>query len=136
MEKTNRQCLQCASPLKGRADKKFCDVYCRNAYNNEQRAGLNSFVRKVENILRRNRRILEGLVAGHKSCKKFRKDKLVRLGFIFGYHTHSFRNRAGSMQYYCYDMGYRMPDKEAIIVFKASKANTTDAVTELSYSDP
>lgn len=28
-------CLNCDKTLKGRTDKKFCDDYCRNSYNNQ-----------------------------------------------------------------------------------------------------
>ncbi len=27
-------CQQCGKPVKGRIDKRFCDDFCRNAYNN------------------------------------------------------------------------------------------------------
>ena len=34
----SKVCLACGKPLKGRIDKKFCDDYCRNNYNNQQKA--------------------------------------------------------------------------------------------------
>jgi len=34
----NKTCLACGKILKGRVDKKFCDDYCRNNYNNLQKA--------------------------------------------------------------------------------------------------
>ena len=58
MEKT---CLQCGDKISGRIDKKFCSDYCRNAYYNDQNRDANNYVRNVNNILRKNRRILTDL---------------------------------------------------------------------------
>ena len=33
-QEKNKKCLSCGKLLKGRVDKKFCDDYCRNNYNN------------------------------------------------------------------------------------------------------
>jgi hypothetical protein len=33
-QKETKTCLFCEKPVKGRSDKKFCDDYCRAAYNN------------------------------------------------------------------------------------------------------
>lgn len=30
----DKKCLECGEKIVGRADKKFCNDYCRNAYNN------------------------------------------------------------------------------------------------------
>ena len=58
-----KTCLACVKPLKGRIDKKFCDDYCRNNYNNLQKAKGNysSFVRNINNTLLKNRKILESI---------------------------------------------------------------------------
>ena len=52
-------CLNCEKTLKGRTDKKFCDDYCRNSYNNQLKASKNNLVRNINNALGKNRRILE-----------------------------------------------------------------------------
>ena len=55
-----KTCLACGKPLKGRIDKKFCDDYCRNNYNNQQKAkgSHSSYVRNINNTLLKNRKIL------------------------------------------------------------------------------
>lgn len=49
-------CLYCGKPVKGRIDKKFCDDWCRNAYNNKRYSQHSGFVRNVNTILRKTGR--------------------------------------------------------------------------------
>ena len=56
-----KSCLQCGDKISGRSDKKFCSDYCRNAFNNDQNRDVNNYVRNINNILRKNRRILAEL---------------------------------------------------------------------------
>jgi hypothetical protein len=56
--------------FKGRADKKFCDDYCRTNYNNQLKSCENNYVRNINNALGKNRRILEELLPGPKKCVK------------------------------------------------------------------
>ena len=60
MEK--RKCLECEETFNGRADKKFCSDLCRNAYNNKLNSDQVNYVRNINNILRKNRRIIEDLL--------------------------------------------------------------------------
>ena len=55
------QCLECGEKIIGRADKKFCNDACRNAYNNKMNKDSSNFMRTVNNRLRRNYRILSEL---------------------------------------------------------------------------
>lgn len=103
-----KTCLACGEPLKGRIDKKFCNDYCRNNYNNQQKAkGSHSgYVRNINNMLMKNRKILESLLPEGEVTAKANKDKLQRLGFHFKYFTHTFTNKTGGIYFYCYDYGY------------------------------
>lgn len=83
MEK--RTCPECGEVIKGRIDKKFCSDLCRNSFNNKQNSDSNNYVRNVNNILRKNRRILEGLLPGDKITLP--RQKLVDKGFNFTYFT-------------------------------------------------
>src|SRR5690606_33307315 len=82
MENTGN-CLYCREPLRGRADKKFCDDQCRNGYNNQRKNSANPFVRHINQILLRNRRILEKLLRGRISYIRIEKELLVNTGFNF-----------------------------------------------------
>jgi len=45
-----RKCLHCDHVLKGRTDKKFCDDYCRNTYNNPTIKARKKKRNKLKNI--------------------------------------------------------------------------------------
>jgi hypothetical protein len=109
--------------LRGRMDKRFCDDYCRSAYNNKllrntQGAGL---LRKVNSILRKNRRILEEMMAGGGEPVKVQQAVLVKKGFNFNYLTGVFADQDGSIYYFCYEYGYRIIDNEWFYVIKRLK---------------
>ncbi len=101
-----RLCLSCNKPLKGRTDKKFCDDYCRNNYNNQLKSNNNNLVRNVNNALGKNRRILEGMFATGEEITKTTKEKLIQKGFQFRYITHLYTNKKGNTYFFCYDLGY------------------------------
>jgi len=119
MEKEiTRSCLACGKPLKGRLDKKFCDDYCRNSYNNQQNSDQNNFVRNVNNILRKNRRILEGMIPEGEEMKKMPREKLSIDGFNFRYHTHQYQNQKGQTYFFNYEYGYLPLEGDWVLVVK------------------
>ncbi|CAN5536161.1 hypothetical protein BH11BAC5_BH11BAC5_26890 [soil metagenome] len=101
-----KTCLTCGKPLKGRTDKKFCDDYCRNGYNNQLKATDNNYVRNINNALRKNRRILEALLPEKEEMAKTTKDKLLHKEFQFKYITHTYINKKGNTYFFCYEYGY------------------------------
>jgi len=100
-----KKCHFCDKPVKGRADKKFCDDYCRNSFNNQSKATSNNLIRNISNALKKNRSILEGLLQDQET-QKVARDKLVNLGFQFKYQTHTYLNKKGNQYFFCYDFGY------------------------------
>lgn len=115
-----KKCLACGAALRGRADKKFCNDYCRNNYNNEQKAkgGQSPLVRNINNALLKNRKILEGLLPDGEETAKANKDKLLRLGFQFKYLTHIYTTKTGKSYYYCYDHGYLPLDNDWYLIVR------------------
>jgi predicted nucleic acid-binding Zn ribbon protein len=115
-----KNCLCCQKPIKGRADKKFCDDYCRNNYNNQQKAKGNhsTYVRNINNALLKNRKILASLKGEKEEHVKANKEKLITLGFSFKYLTHSFTNKDGKTYYWCYDYGYLPLDHDWYLIVK------------------
>lgn len=101
-----KNCLACDKPLKGRSDKKFCDDYCRNNYNNQLKSITNNQVRNINNALGKNRRILEEMLPLGEEMSKTTKEKLLQKGFLFKYVTHLYTTKSGKTYYYCYDYGY------------------------------
>jgi hypothetical protein len=105
-----KSCLECGKTLLGRSDKKFCSDYCRNNYYNKQNRDSINYVRNVNNILRKNRRILAALNPNGKS--KVHREKLLGKGFNFNYFTNVYRTKTGTTYYFCYDQGYLPLDGE------------------------
>ena len=104
-----KKCLVCDETFTGRIDKKFCSDQCRTVYNNRLNSDSNNFVRNINNILRKNRRILESLNRTGKA--KIHKDKLIERGFRFAYFTNIYTTKAGNQYHFCYDQGYlALPD--------------------------
>ncbi|XZF13944.1 hypothetical protein ACTHGU_19370 [Chitinophagaceae bacterium MMS25-I14] len=118
MQGDERLCLACGETLKGRTDKKFCDDYCRNAHNNKQNADNNNFVRRVNNALRRNRRILETIIPAGEEMGKCPRTKLANAGFDFQYYTHQYANKKGNVYFFCYEYGYLPIEGEWVLVVR------------------
>ena len=117
-QKETKNCLSCDKPLKGRSDKKFCDDYCRAAYNNELKSITNNQMRNVNNALSKNRRILEELLPEGEETAKTTKEKLTQKGFLFKYVTHLYTTKTGKTYYYCYDHGYLPLDNDWYLVVR------------------
>jgi hypothetical protein len=111
-----KKCLDCNEIIRGRADKKFCNDQCRNNYNNQLNSDTSSLVRNVNNILRKNRRILEELNPAGKI--KMNKAKLVKAGFDLQYHTHQLQTQNGNTYIFCYEYGYLVLDNETFLLVK------------------
>ena len=119
MEKVNlteeeRNCPECDKPIFGRIDKKFCSDACRNAHNNRSNSDTNNYVRNVNNVLRKNRRILLDLNPKGKS--KTHRDKLVAKGFRFDYFTNTYVTKAGQEYRYCYEQGYLLLEEGFVLL--------------------
>jgi hypothetical protein len=99
-----RKCLDCGEEFSGRIDKKFCSDMCRNAYNNRLNSDTSNLVRNVNNILRKNHRILQELNTAEKT--KVHKKKLSDKGFDFNYFTSIYKTQKGSEYRFCYEQGY------------------------------
>ncbi len=99
-----KQCLECGTKLMGRADKKFCNDQCRNTFNNNLNKDANDYVRRVNVILRKNRRILSKLMPGDKS--RTTKEQLLLRGFNFYYYTNIYKTKQGKTYFFVYELGY------------------------------
>jgi hypothetical protein len=112
-----KQCFYCHRTLNGRADKKFCNDYCRNAHNNQLKPANSPIIRNVNNALLKNRRILEALLGDEKMVKQ-PKEKLLVRGFTFKYFTHNYTNQKGNVYCFCYEYGYLSLEHDWILIVK------------------
>jgi len=99
-----RTCPVCGDRILGRIDKKFCSDQCRAEYNNCLNKESTSVIRKINSILRKNRRILIELNPEGKT--KISRRKLIDRGFNFQYFTSIYRTKTGNTYYFCYEQGY------------------------------
>ena len=113
----NRVCLDCEKTLNGRKDKKFCDDACRNNYNNKLNSEDNAQVNKTNNILKKNRKILQELIPAEGKINITEK-KLKDAGFNFNYFTSEYITKQNIMYKYCYEYGYRKLEENYYMLVK------------------
>lgn len=112
-----KTCQLCQKPIKGRSDKKFCNDYCRNGYNNQNKSTQINIIRNTNHALLKNRKILKELLPECCPLIKVKREKLLQLGYFFNYTTSVYKNKKGSIYYYCYDFGMMPLNEEWCIVF-------------------
>lgn len=117
LENVLKICLECNQPIRGRADKRFCDDNCRNSYNNRQNSDHTNLVRKINYTLRKNRRILLELL-GEEGMLKVNREKLLQQGFDMKYYTNTFINVKGQTYYFVYEYGYLVIEGTMILIVK------------------
>jgi hypothetical protein len=120
---SKRNCLYCGDPLKGRADKKFCNDSCRSAYNSQKYSYCNSSgTRRINRILQANRRILRSIAVNKTTITYSSMDVLLQKGFNFVYYTHCFKDNFRAIYYY-YEYALMVPDfkdNSSLLVFQCN----------------
>jgi hypothetical protein len=125
MEVISKFCLTCRKPLKGRTDKKYCDDYCRNTYNNQMHSTCNSYVRHINNLLQKNRRILAAILPETSAQTKTSFSYLQEKGYVFQYCTHQIPNKKGNYYHFCYEYGYlALSESRYIVVRRKNKESS------------
>lgn len=92
---------------------------CRNNFNNKLKANDVNFVRNVNNILKKNRRILEEICPEEK--QKTTRNTLNKKGFDFSYYTSIRKTQTGSVYYFVYDFGYLELENDYFLVVKDNR---------------
>lgn len=105
-----RECKECGQTLSGRKDQKFCSDYCRNSFNNKLNEDSTKYIRRINNILRKNRRILAEL--NPKGKVTVAGITLAEEGFNFHYYTNIYTTKTGSTYCFCYEQGYIKLDSD------------------------
>ena len=112
-----RECKECGMKLSGRKDQRFCSDYCRNTHNNRLNEDATKYVRRINNILRKNRRILTGLNPNGK--RTVDGITLAEEGFNFHYYTNVYTTKTGSQYFFCYEQGYlKLEEDRYMLVVK------------------
>lgn len=107
-ETKKKECIICGEEITGRPDKRFCSDNCRSTYHNRQNSDQTNFIRNINNILRKNRRILATMNTDGKTS--IHRDKLMENGFNFRYFTNEYVTQKGTVYRFVYDQGYTERD--------------------------
>ena len=100
-----KHCLACNKELRGRSDKKFCDLHCKSSYH--YRKSLEDeprFYNRVDNQLKLNRKILKHFNKAGKSV--IRAEVLKKEGFESKFFTHFWKNNKGDVYFFVYEYGF------------------------------
>ena len=98
-------CMACEKELKGRSDKKFCDLHCKSSFH--YRRSLEEsprFYNRVDNQLKLNRRILKSFNKAGKAT--VRAATILDLGFDPNFFTHYWKNTKGDVYLFAYEYGF------------------------------
>lgn len=109
-----RSCLWCDNALRGRSDKKFCSVNCRNSYNNQQEHSIAHLIKIINYALRKNRNILADIYQQTKIETIIPREVLVYQGFQFRYHTEILKRKNLAPIFISYDFGYQAVNKDQV----------------------
>ena len=113
------KCKICNKILKGRSDKKFCSIRCKNYYHVNLRKVTALAVKEIDIILHRNRSILLEVLGKNLLQKKVPRMHLERKKFNFKYSTHWHVNRNNKTFFWVYDFAWMsFSDDDILIVRK------------------
>lgn len=111
-----KQCLECGTLIIGRSDKKFCNDYCRNAFNNKVNKDSKNLIRNTNNRLRKNHKILSELNTSGKT--KTTRTRLIDHNFDFNTFTSIYTTKTGNVYYYVYNQGYLKLENDYFLLIK------------------
>lgn len=94
-------CLYCAKLMKGRTDKRYCSIQCKNAFNNVRRTAEYPFVTDAQ--LHRNRSILKHFLDEDATTEVVSRKVLEHAGFRFDLFTGMGKRLDGSMAFRLYE---------------------------------
>jgi hypothetical protein len=104
--------------MTGRADKKFCDDGCRNAFHNMKSGESYNATRKINRLLRGNWVILNDLIEVGED--RISLNELERFGFDSRFVTSMEVREDGTMVYGLYDFEF-IKDVEGVIRFRRDR---------------
>ncbi|MDX5586423.1 MAG: hypothetical protein QNK20_16175 [Aureibaculum sp.] len=112
------KCKICKKELKGRQDKIFCSIECKNYYHTNLRRVTNETARALDTILHRNRSILLELLGKNANQKKVKRLVLAKKKFNFKYITHFNINSKGKIYHHVYDFSWMEFSDDEILILR------------------
>ncbi len=113
------KCLVCSKEMKGRSDKKFCSINCKNQFHRDLKEQTNSVVQEIDEILHRNYEICIKLMKMEKNKKiSFPRLTLEKMGFNFNYYTSTYVNSQKKQLHYVYDYAWMEFSSRDIMLYR------------------
>jgi len=117
----NQKCKICKSPVKGRSDKIFCSIDCKNEYHVKLRRATSKATQKIDRMLHRNRSILLEIMGKRKTQIKIPRDLLDKKKFNYSFLTQFHVNNQGKTVYYIYDFSWMIFSDQEILIKRIRK---------------
>jgi tyrosine-protein phosphatase YwqE len=108
-----RICVQCGHSLFGRRDKKFCNDFCRNTFNNNLNKENVEVIRITNSRLKKNHKILKNLLENNVTT--ITKSELMLLEFDLNLNT-GFEIDNGKIKRKVYDFNLDQNDDETLSI--------------------
>ena len=112
----NHKCKMCKSPIKGRSDKVFCSLNCKNEYHIKLRQVTHKATLAIDKILHRNRSILLEVMGKNQWQKKINRLILDKKKFNFNHVTGYYINSKGKTYNYVYDFSWMVFSHKEILI--------------------
>ncbi len=100
-----KQCPQCGVEVRGRSDKLYCSLACKNAYSLATRRATRDAVAEIDGYLHRNREIL-AMLMGEVENLEIDRMALTRTGFRYEFHTSIYYDKEGKLCHTVYDYAW------------------------------
>lgn len=113
-----KTCKICSKKIKGRSDKLFCSVKCKNYYHTNLRKTNIKATYVIDEILHRNRAILLEILGKNRKTIQIDRMVLVKKNFHFKYHTHTHINKKNKTYNYIYDLAWMEFSKDDILIVR------------------
>ena len=113
-------CLECGLEIKyGRPDKKYCCPKCKDTYHNRISMDKRKYIRKVNEAIMKNYRILSSLL--EENVKSIDMIDIVNLGYIPSILTSCTRRRGRMDDCACFDIKFKMSPTRIHCIEKIEK---------------
>lgn len=106
--------------MQGRTDKKFCSNHCRSSYHNAVYGNRTNYMRRINALLLRNRKILSDLFLLQRKDSYIPLSELYIKGFTPQHFTHQAKHTSKTLYTYCYEFGYYYVGKNAVKIIQES----------------
>jgi hypothetical protein len=116
----HRKCRLCKAPVKGRSDKIFCTLACKNEYHLRLRRATAKEVVETDKILHRNRSILLEVMGKNSTQKKIPKTTLDKKKFNPTYMTGFYINKQDKTYYLVYDFAWMEFSSGEVLIIRRS----------------